>query len=152
MGILHCGNTAVLAKAVFEKRAIRLCRLLGNTTTPAVQHAANSLGGVDAPPFLYGRPWAGPDAASHFLARDGLRVCLSPLNCQAMCHESVRIASSASDGLKIPTFFLGKGTFSFVYFNLSLAGQALAGAGCLAACAQSDGVLRQAIIYAVLHH
>ena len=64
----------------------------------------------------------GSCAVFHFLARDGLRVCPPPLNCQAMGHESVRIAFLASDGLKIPTFFLGNGVFSFVYFNPLLAG------------------------------
>lgn len=93
MGILHCGNTAVLAKAVFEKWATRRCRLPNNTTMPAVLHAANTLGGVDAPPFLYGGRW--------------VMRCLSILG---------------KRWVEIFNVFLGKGAPSFVYFNLSLAG------------------------------
>ena len=78
MGILHCGNTAVLAKAVFEKRAIRQC-------LPCCIWQIHREGSMPLPFYTAG---GGLCAVSYFLASDGLRVRLSPLNCRVMSHES----------------------------------------------------------------
>ena len=78
MGILHCGNTAVLAKAVFEKRAIRQC-------SPCCIWQIHREGPMPLPFYAAG---GGLCAVSHFLASDGPKVCPSLLNCWVMSHES----------------------------------------------------------------